>query len=83
MKNTMDLCDERKLPFHGKKHAQKKPVRSYTPTDEQREVPPKSQYDKDRRHRQYYAELLEDQYRRRFRDYRRSGQIHNRNSARR
>ncbi|GFO46610.1 hypothetical protein PoB_007311500 [Plakobranchus ocellatus] len=65
------------LPFHGKKHAQKKPLRSYTPTDERREAPPAPQYDEE-----YSAEFQEDQHRGRFREYQSSGQLHNRNSRR-
>ncbi|GFO24310.1 hypothetical protein PoB_005081500 [Plakobranchus ocellatus] len=82
IKSTMDLCVERNAEFSWEETRPKKPVRSYTPTDKRREALPASQYDKDRRHRQYSAEFQEDQHKRYFREHKKSGQLHNRNSGR-
>ncbi|GFO10192.1 hypothetical protein PoB_003669700 [Plakobranchus ocellatus] len=76
----MQLCDETNAAFSWEEIRPKKPVRSYTPNDERRQVPPASQYDEDRRCRQYSAEFQEDQHSRYFREHQRSGQLHNRNS---
>ncbi|GFN80232.1 hypothetical protein PoB_000673800 [Plakobranchus ocellatus] len=81
-KSTMDLCDERNAAFSWEETRPKKPVTSYTPTDERRQALPVSQYDEDGRHRQYSAELQEDQHRKYFREHQRSGQLHNCNSER-
>ncbi|GFN85835.1 hypothetical protein PoB_001234100 [Plakobranchus ocellatus] len=82
MKSTMDLCDERNAAFSWEETRPKKHVRSYTPADERREAPPASQYDGDRRCRQYSTEFQEDQHGRYFREHQRSGQLQNRNSRR-
>ncbi|GFO00538.1 hypothetical protein PoB_002704300 [Plakobranchus ocellatus] len=76
----MDLCEGRNVAFSWRETRPKEPVRSFTPTDERRKVPPASLYDEDHRHRQYSAQLQEDQQRRRFREHQRSGQLHNCNS---